>query len=231
MVSQVNQNEMTFQTDFGNPPLLKHGIQWLPLTGSSLYLGTVSGDADANVRGYLENDLPNLGDGGTSPSNKDKLLMVEAMTNSYRNDPRTLIATGAGGVSPLDSWRMQWEVLTPTFDNLILQDTSRGAMYWWIDTLLSHGVPRGGTAGADHVSAASFVDDDGNTVYTAYNPNASPLKVTFADGKVLDVPPLADAHEVVSEAGENSGGGCNSVNFAGAIVLLLPLFFLAKFRR
>lgn len=230
MVSQVNQNEMTFQTDFGNPPLLKHGIQWLPLTGSSLYLGTVSGDADANVRGYLENDLPNLGDGGTSPSNKDKLLMVEAMTTSYKTDPRTLIATGAGGVSPLDSWRMQWEVPTPTFDNLILQDTSRGAMFWWIDTLLSHGVPRGG-AGADHASAASFVDEDGDIVYTAYNPNDSPLRVTFADGKILDVPPLAHAHEEASETGESSGGGCNAVNFPAVLVLLLPLFFLGRQRR
>lgn len=88
MVSQIFQSEMTFQTCFGNAPLLKHGIQWLPLTGSSLYLGTSSADAEAMVKGYLENDLPKLANGGTSPSNKDKFLMMEALAPSYRAAPR-----------------------------------------------------------------------------------------------------------------------------------------------
>ena len=231
MVSQVNQNEMTFQTDFGNPPLLKHGIQWLPLTGSSLYLGTSSGDADANVRGYLENDLPNLGDGGTSPSNRDKLLMVEAMTSSYRNDPGTLITIASGDKSPLDSWRMQWEVPTPTFDNLILQDTSRGAMYWWIDTLLAHGVPHHEEIGADHVSAACFRDDDGDRVYTAYNPSAAPLRVRFSDGKTMVVPPLGYAHEEMEgEGDEGASGGCSAGTFAPVALFLLPALVLLRRR-
>jgi hypothetical protein len=70
---------------------------------------------------------------------------------------------------------MQWEIPTPTFNNLILQDTSRGAVYWWIDTLLAHGVPHHWENDANHTSAASFLDGRGGRVYTAYNPGESPL--------------------------------------------------------
>lgn len=227
MVSQVNQNEMTYQTDFGNPPLLKLGIQVLPFTGSSYYLGSTPGNADAIVSGYLDNDLPKLADGGTSPSNRDKLLMLQAMTARYTADPRALITPAGGGALPLDSWKMQWEIPTPTFSNLILQDTSRGAVYWWIDTLLAHGVPHHGENDANHTSAASFMDGRGGRVYTAYNPGESPLLVTFADGNTLEVPPLAYAHET----SDGAGGGCTAgaFNLTG-LVLFLPLLLLLRER-
>lgn len=227
MVSQVNQNEMTYQTDFGNPPALKLGIQVLPFTGSSFYLGSVKGNADAIVSGFLDNDLPKLADGGTSPSNKDKILMLQALTENHTADPRALI-TPAGGTSPLDSWRMQWEIPTPTYDNLILQDTSRGAMYWWIDTLLVHGVPHHGENDANSTSAASFRNDRGDTVYTAYNPGTSPLLVTFADGNTLEVPSLEYAHEK-TDASSGSGGGCSSGPITQWMpLLLLPVLFLLR---
>ncbi|TDY61717.1 glycosyl hydrolase family 81 [Aminivibrio pyruvatiphilus] len=227
MVSQVNQNEMTYQTDFGNPPLLKLGIQILPFTGSSLYLGSTPGNADAIVSGYLDNDLPKLADGGTSPSNRDKLLMLQAMTARYTADPRALITPAGGGALPLDSWKMQWEIPTPAFNNLILQDTSRGAVYWWIDTLLAHGVPHHWENDANHTSAASFLDGRGGRVYTAYNPGESPLLVTFADGNTLEVPPLAYAHET----SDGAGGGCTAgaFNLTG-LVLFLPLLLLLRER-
>ena len=220
LVSQVNQNEMTFQTDFGNPPLLKLGIQMLPLTGSSLYLASGSGNADALVAGYLNNDLPKLGDGGTSPSNKDKLIMLQAMTDRYKENAKALITPAPDGSVPLDSWKMQWQIPAPTFDNLILQDTSRGAIFWWIDCLLSHGLPLHGENGADHSSAACFRDERGRTLYTAYNPDTSPLVVTFADGKSMEVAPLAYAHETAEDI---SSAGCA----AGPLRPGAALLFLA----
>ena len=231
MVSQVFQNAMTYQTCFGNPPLLKQGIQWLPLTGSSLYLGSYAGYPDAAVAGYLTNDLPKLGDGGIPPSNKDKLLMFEALTAGYKADPRTLI-TAVGGVAPLDSWKMQWELPAPTYDNLILQDTSRGAMYWWIDTLLSHGVPHHVSNGASHASAACHRNEEGGLVYTAYNPHDELLRVTFADGETLEVPPLSFGHkEPAAETGARSGGGCATGAASPAVLGLLLAGIFLKRRR
>jgi Synergist-CTERM protein sorting domain-containing protein len=230
MVSQINQNEMTFQTDFGNQTLLKYGIQWLPLTGSSLYLGTRSADAEDNVAGYFK-DYAALGAGATPPSNKDKLLMMEALTSTYRANPKTLITIIGNVASPLDTWRNQWQLPTPTYDNLILQDTSRGAMYWWIDTILNHGVPHHANVGADHASAACFRNESGDMVYTAHNPTDSTLRVTFADGKVLDVPSLGYVHEEVKTGtAEGSGGGC-SAWFSAPMVLLLLLPLVSLRRR
>ena len=234
MVSQVNQNEMTFQTDFGNPPLLKHGIQWLPLTGTSLYLGTDAAGIEENVRGYLENDLPLLGGGRNpaSPSNKDKLLMAEALTSAYRADPQSLIAAASGDAPSLDGWKMQWEVPAPTYDNLILQDTSRGAIYWWIDSLLSHGTADHGDNGASHTCASSFRDASGNRIYTAHNPGTATLQVRFDDGKVLTVPPLGYAHEGEGETPTSGGGGCSAGTGATPLgVLALLLLFRSRLRK
>jgi hypothetical protein len=230
MVSQIFQSEMTFQTCFGNAPLLKHGIQWLPLTGSSLYLGTSSADAEAMVKGYLENDLPKLANGGTPPSNKDKLLMIEALAPSYRAAPEALVKAGPGGTSPLDSWKMQWEIPAPTYENGILQDTSRGAMYWWISTLIEHGVPGHAEVGADHASAACFTDGEGNKVYTAWNPTDQPLLVSFSDGQSVTVPPLGIAHEETAAGGPGSGG-CLQGAQSWMAWLLIPLAFPLFWRK
>jgi endoglucanase Acf2 len=240
MVSQINQNEMTFQTCFGNQTLLKYGIQWLPLTGSSLYLGNSAEDTEANVAGYFA-DYAALGAGATPPSNKDKLLMMEALTTTYRANPQALIAIVSGDASPLDSWKMQWQLPAPTYDNLILQDTSRGAVYWWIDTILSQGLPIYADTEGDHSSASCSRRISGDayyTAYTAYNPNDAALKVTFADGVSLDVPALGYAHREIrtglgiggSDTG--SGGGCDagSAGLTGlGLLVLTPL--LARRRK
>ena len=231
MVSQINQNEMTFQTDFGNPPLLKHGIQWLPLTGSSLYLGVNGGAlAERDVKGYLETDWPKLGAGQNppSPSDKDKLLMMQSLTQSYAADARALITPGAGGTTPLDAWKMQWEIPAPTYDTLILQDASRASVTWWIDAHLSHGAATHAENDANHTSAASFVNENGDKVYVAHNPGTSPLAIAFDDGMTLVVPGLGYAHEMVSSGSKGSGGGCSAgAAPAGALLAIAALPALA----
>ena len=231
MVSQINQNEMTFQTDFGNAPLLKHGIQWLPMTGSSLYLGVNGGAlAEQDVKGYLENDWPKLGAGQSpqSPSDKDKLLMMQSLTKSYAADARALITPDAGGTTPLDAWKMQWEIPAPNYDTLILQDSSRAAVYWWIDSHLSHGAATHAENDASHTSAASFVNENGDKVYVAHNPGTSPLTIGFDDGMTLVVPGLGYAHETVSSGAKGSGGGCSAgAAPAGALLALAALPALA----
>lgn len=220
IVSQVNQNEMTYQTNFGNAPILKLGIQVLPFTGSSLYLGDHQGASAWTIEDFIANDLPKLSDGGTAPSNKDKLLMYQAMTSNYETEPQKLIATNAQGVAPLDSWRMQWELPTPTYDNLILQDASRASIYWWISTILKHGAPHHSVNDADHSSAASFKKEDGTIAYTVHNPHDTPLKVTFNDGTSVETPPMGYVHATGNApraAGES--GGC-------AVGAVRPEFFL-----
>lgn len=230
IVSQVNQNEMTYQTNFGNAPLLKLGIQVLPLTGSSLYLGDHQGAPSQVIGDFLANDLPKLGDGGTAPSNKDKLLMYQALSSNYEADPKALIAADAQGVSPLDSWNMQWELPTPTYDNLILQDASRASIYWWISTILKHGAPHHSLNDASHSSAASFKKDDGTIAYTVYNPHGTALEVTFADGTVVEAPPMGYAHTTSAAPGGAGGSGC-SVGAARPEFFLLLLAGLLLFVR
>ena len=157
--------------------------------------------------------------------------MFEALTAGYKADPRTLI-TAVGGVAPLDSWKMQWELPAPTYDNLILQDTSRGAMYWWIDSCLSHGTPDHQDNGASHSSAASFKGTDGTRIYTAHNPGTATLQVRFDDGKVLTVPPLGYAHEGEGETPTSGGGGCSAGTGATPLgVLALLLLFRSRLRK
>lgn len=231
MVSQINQNEMTFQTDFGNPPLLKHGIQWLPLTGSSLYLGVNEGAlAEQDVKGYIETDWPKLGAGQDppSPSDKDKLLMMKSLTKSYTADAKALVTPDAAGGIPLDKWKMQWEIPAPNYDTLILQDSSRAAVFWWIDSHLSHGTAIHADNDADHTSAASFINSNGDKVYVAHNPGTTSLTVTFDDGKTLAVPALGYAHEVVPSAGS---GGCSAGFPVMAMLLALPALMLLSRRR
>ena len=120
----------------------------------------------------------------------------------------------------------------PTYDNLILQDTSRGAIYWWIDSLLSHGAADHGDNGASHTCASSFRDASGNRIYTAHNPGTATLQVRFDDGKVLTVPPLGYAHEGEGETPTSGGGGCSAGTGATPVgVLALLLLFRSRLRK
>ena len=192
--------------------------------------------AEQDVKGYLENDLPKLGAGQNppSPSDKDKLLMMQSLTQSYAADAKALITPDAGGTTPLDAWKMQWEVPAPNYDTLILQDASRASVYWWIDAHLSHGAATHAENDAGHTSAASFVNENGDRVYVAHNPGTSPLTIGFDDGTTLVVPGLGYAHEMVSSGAKGSGGGCSAGGVpAGAILALaaLPAIALLFARR
>ena len=156
--------------------------------------------------------------------------MVQALTSAYRTDPQALIAAASGDAPPLEGWKMQWEVPAPTFDNLILQDTSQAAMYWWIDSCLSHGTPDHQDNGASHSSAASFKGTDGTRTYTAHNPGTTEMRVRFDDGRVLTVPPGGFAHESGSGGG-SSGGGCSVGAATMPLGLLALLLLRMRFRR
>ena len=76
-------------------------------------------------------------------------------------------------------------------------------MYWWIDTLLAHGVPHHWENDANHTSAASFLDGRGGRCIRL-QPGRVPLLVTFADGNTLEVAPLAYAMKHPPGRGEGA---------------------------
>ena len=186
--------------------------------------------AEQDVKGYIETDWPKLGAGQDppSPSDKDKLLMMKSLTKSYTADAKALVTPDAAGSIPLDKWKMQWEIPAPNYDTLILQDSSRAAVFWWIDSHLSHGTAIHADNDADHTSAASFINSNGDKVYVAHNPGTTSLTVTFDDGKTLAVPALGYAHEVVPSAGS---GGCSAGFPVMAMLLALPALMLLSRRR
>ncbi len=70
---------------------------------------------------------------------------------------------------------------------------SQALTYYWIHSLNAVGVPDM-TVTADYPLAAAF-ELDGRMTYAADNYTASPLKVTFSDGHILEVAPLSSKYE------------------------------------
>ncbi|MEW6367888.1 MAG: glycosyl hydrolase [Acidobacteriota bacterium] len=213
IVCQVKQNQMAFQTYFGNYPLSKYAIQWIPLVGSSMYLVYDLGHVDDVVEEYLKKDYPALSAGATPIAYKDQLLMYEALSESYTSDPETLV-TSTGGAMPLDGWKMAWEPGGATYDNMITQYSSQAHIFWWIKALVKNGHPDHTANGADSSSALAYKDHaqldlaagaggrHRGTVYTAYNPHDYAMRVKFADGHRMRLSPMEFAvHQ------SSSGGG------------------------
>jgi len=56
-------------------------------------------------------------------------------------------------------------------------------------------------------------------VYTAHNPHNTPLEVTFADGTIIEVPPMGYAH--LESGGERESPGCAVGTVQPGMFLLL----------
>jgi endoglucanase Acf2 len=153
-----------YDTWWSREPTYVHGINVLPITGASLYLGR---HPDA-----IHHDLEHLVAENRSPIHlwREVTWMYEALDDAPRAD------------AIVD----KEHYFDPEFG-----DTWAAARYW-IGAL--HDFGRVDTAVvADHPGFAVFDGPRGRT-YAAFNPGSSPAHVVFSDGATLDVAPRALSH-------------------------------------
>jgi endoglucanase Acf2 len=153
-----------YDTWWDRNPVFVHGINVLPLTGASLYLGRRHETVHANWDYLIKENR------GPIHQWRDVMWMYLALDD----------ARAAGALLDED------HAFDPEFGNS------------WANAI--HWVRAMGTLGhvdaevlADTTSYAVFKKDNSRT-YAAYNPSASPSKVTFNDGTTLDVPPRSMRH-------------------------------------
>lgn len=148
-------------TWFGANSAWKHGIEWLPYTGGSLYLGR---DATYSQNLYNEMIADNGGALGDGDANwPDLMLMYRALF-----DPSGALA--------------QWNTITYVFDG-----ETRAHEYYWMTNLQKLGhVDYSVTA--DTPLYAVFLNPTTNArTHVAYNVGPSALAVAFSDGATLSV--------------------------------------------
>jgi endoglucanase Acf2 len=148
-----------YDTWWDRNPVYVHGINMLPFTGASLYLGR----HPAAIR--AGEDLLEAHSHGAIRQWRDVLWMDFALDDAKK----------AASLADKDHF------FAPEFGN------SWTATFAWIRALAALGQVDPGVL-ADTTSYAVFHKDRART-YAAYNPAAVPLHVTFTDGATLDVPP------------------------------------------
>ncbi len=160
-------------TWFGGQPDFEHGIEFLPFTGGSLYLGR---DPSYVQRNY--NELYAANGNSVGPDWPDIMEEFEAFVN------------------PSDALN-QWNSTTFTFDG-----ETRAHEYYWLSELSTLGkVDYGVTANTPLY--AVFKNPSGAVTHAAYNAGTSSLTVTFSDGHMLSVPAgsIASEYGTVSLSG------------------------------
>jgi endoglucanase Acf2 len=146
-------------TWFAHDPVYVHGINFLPFTAGSLYLGLDPGYVRRNQQELLAEGH------GPAPVWRDIVWMYQAL-----DDPQPALA--AFGRDPY---------LEPEFGN------SRAFLADWLHGLADLGHVDA-TVTADAPTFAVF-QRAGVRRHVAWNPAASPLRVRFSDGAALDLPP------------------------------------------
>ncbi len=153
-----------YETWWDPSPVYVHGINFLPFTGGSLYLGHRPAYTAANWKGLVEANR------GEPLQWRDILWMYLAV-----GDPEAAASR----------WAAEHR-FTPEFGN------SPAATGAWIAALRSAGGPDPSVT-AD-VPTALVLRKGGDRTYLAFNPGPAPLTVRFSDGRSLTAPPRAYAH-------------------------------------
>jgi endoglucanase Acf2 len=151
-------------TWFGNAPEFEHGIQFLPFTGSSLYLGRDVKYARHNLAEVMQASNGNI----RKNSNywPDLMEMYQAFY-----DPQRALAS--------------WRNTSFTFDG-----ETKAHEFAWLSSMVAYGrVDESITA--DTTFYAAFRSDTGTLTHIAFNPATSPIDVHFSDGIMLTVPAKA----------------------------------------
>lgn len=145
LVSNLFSGKFEFSTWFpdvlgGRAPILKHGIQLLPMTAGSYYQAMSPAYVDFNLDG-LQAENRGAEAGQSMPQWYDLRAMYQALSPKYRDTARQFITPGDNGESPLDRLN---DVFVPEGGkgSLDIDDGNSKAMtYWWIASILGGGVP------------------------------------------------------------------------------------------
>ena len=161
-----------YNTWFDSNPIMVQGINYLPFTGGSLYLGRrpelVAAQYDALMK-RTRNAIFTW---------RDYALMYLALSD------------GARASKELDDDRY----LEPEFGN------SRALTHTWVRALAQYGnVDASVTADVPTYAVFKQPGKDGVRGYVAFNPTDAPVTVTFSDGFKLDVPPNALAQKTAGK--------------------------------
>jgi endoglucanase Acf2 len=157
-----------YDTWFDQDPILIHGINFLPFTGASLYLGLRPDYVNRNFDEIFRQSR------GVITTWRDYALMFLALGNPsralelYRDDP----------------------YFEPEFGN------TKALAYHWISNLAALGGHVDATTTADVPTYAVFKSDD-RRAYVVFNPTPRPLTVTFSDAMKLTVLPRQQTHSVI----------------------------------
>ncbi len=180
-----------YATFFGGEPELVHGINYLPVTGGSLYLGA---HPDALERNY---DLM-VGEIGGAPTAWASVL-YSALA----------LADPARALSAIEA--------NPSY--AIEGGDSRARTEHWVRTLAQTG-PFDPDVRGDLPTSGVF-GSPGSRTYMIYNPSDAPVRVTFTDGLRFEAPPgtlrAYGAGDAICRADLNGDG---SLDFADVVQFL-----------
>jgi endoglucanase Acf2 len=154
-----------FGTWWDPNPIYVHGINMLPWTGASLYLGRHPDDVRAKYAALVDANR------GPVHQWRDILWMYLALANPDQ----------AASAIRDDHY------FDPEFGN------SWGAVEYWVSNLRALGQVDASVL-ANTASYAVFKRGNART-YVAYNPGDTPLRVKFSDGATLDVAPRSIGHQ------------------------------------
>ena len=154
-------NGAAYATWFTAIPSQIHGINFLPITGGSLYLGHSPAHIEANYDELVKN-------GG----NENASMVWAGLDWSA-----LALGNPAKASTLLDTY----------FDAYSSEEgETKAVTYHWIHSLNVLGTPDASVT-ASLPTAAAFIKG-GVRTYTAYNPTQAALTVTFSTGKTLAVP-------------------------------------------
>ena len=184
-VANVFDGKSDTGTWFGGQIEFEHGIEFLPYTGGSLYLGADPAYVQKNW-----NEIVNLEGGSFNPATANWPDLMEEYLAFI--DPTTALN--------------RWTATTQVFDG-----ESRAHEYYWISELQALGRVDESTTANTPLYAVFRNPQTGRATHVAYNPNGATLPVTFSDGASFSVP----AGSMISEYGtfslssgvSGSGGG------------------------
>jgi endoglucanase Acf2 len=135
-----------------------HGINWLPFTPASIYMG--------RYPDYVK-------------KNHDRIVEKRAEGNNYNNGWGDLVVM----FNALNDPSMASDYMTKTPDCSLEGGNTHAFMYHWIETLNTLGLNDASVI-ADHPFTNVF-KKNGVKTYAAYNFGDSPLNVAFSDGTKL----------------------------------------------
>jgi len=149
-------------TWFGNAPEFEHGIEFLPFTGASLYLGRDPAYVRRNLAEVTRTSA------GSIRRNSDLWPDLMEMYQAFY-DPHSALTA--------------WQHTDFTFDG-----ETKAHEFAWLSSMASLGTVDQ-TITADTPFYAVFRSDTGSRTHIAFNPAANSLTAHFSDGATLTVPP------------------------------------------